>query len=109
MKFYRVARASEEDQFIEEVDGRTAKYCKSAYIIKDGYMYFLIDKSTGLAITRSFKLHVLEDEYLKIKDYYESYCKTDKYHIKVEHFNKLVSMYIYGKENKQWSIHYKLS
>ena len=89
MKQFRLLN-SEDGIIADEVDGRTCKYCSSAFIYKDEQnIYHLVDKETGLAICHAKKLIDLELNFMGRKKAYEEYKKSDTYKIKAERFDKL--------------------
>ena len=98
---------SADGMIVSEVDAKSCKFLPSAFIHKNGY-YCLTDRATGLSIVRCKKMKDLESRFNQIREYYESYAKTDAYKIKVERFEKLKLVYNYGKEHK-WNTHYKLN
>lgn len=93
MKYYRLLN-SDDGMIVDEVDGTTPDWCKTAFIYKDEYGYVLIDKDSGLSICRTFKRKNLETEYIEFKkEKYDEFRKTDTYKIKVERFEKLKVAY----------------
>ena len=95
MKYYTLIN-SDDGFIVEEVDGRSCKFCNSAFTYKDANdVYHLVDKESGLSICRCKKLKDLEYEYICKKKQYDSFRKTDAYKIKVERFEKLKLSYNY--------------
>lgn len=81
---------SDNGFIVEEVDARSCKYCSTAFIYKDeDNIYYLVDKETGLAITRCKQLKGLENMFWLKKKQYDSFRITDSYKIKVERFEKM--------------------
>lgn len=87
---------SDDGFIVEEVDGRSCKFCSTAFTFKDknGY-YRLVDRDSGLTILKCKQLKNVEESYKRVKSKYESMKKTDTYKIKVERFEKmkLISKY----------------
>lgn len=80
---------SDDGFIVEEVNGKSCKYCTSAFIYKDENHYHLIDIESGLSITKGLTLDALEKSYKRNKRKYDAFKKTDAYHIKVERFSKM--------------------
>ena len=96
MKYYTLIN-SDDGFIVEEVDGKSCKFCNSAFTYKDDNgVYHLVDKESGLSICRCKRLKDLEDHFNKYyKRRYDEFKKTDAYKIKVERFEKLKLSYNY--------------
>lgn len=87
---------SDDGFIVEEVDGRSCKFCSSAFTYKDEHgFYRLVDRDSGMMILKCKQLKNVESSYKRLKRTYDSYRKTDTYKIKVERFEKmkLISKY----------------